>query len=137
MNQIYDDTISIIKRATGLQKKRIILADDEDTFRNFLAMHLAEMGYSVSEAQNGEQALELFNKKESPDLLIVDYDMPIKNGAQVIREIRKTDMKIPIIVITGYLTEAEMMIGNSWVTVIGKPFDVDTLDIAIESHLQK
>jgi CheY-like chemotaxis protein len=137
MNAIYDDTILDVRRATGLQKKRIVLADDEDTFRKILAIHLADLGYSVNEAVNGEEAIKLFHQKEAPDLLIVDYDMPIKNGAQVIREVRRANQQIPIIVVTGYLLEAEEMMRNSWVTMIGKPFDIDVLDMAIKSHLEK
>ncbi len=71
MNSIYNETILDVKRATGLQKKKIVLAGNEDTFRKILAMHLAEMGCSVSEAVNSEEALNLFRQEGASDLLIV------------------------------------------------------------------
>lgn len=137
MHKIYQDTILSVHRAIGRKPTQVLIADDEETFRRILTMYFSEEGYTVFEAGNGEEALRIFKEQNSIDLVILDFDMPVLNGAEVVRRIRKTNLKTPIIVLTGYVTDAEAIINSGWATIIGKPIQLDVLDGAVQSHLIK
>ena len=89
----------------GLAARRIVLEDK---------------GFEVIVARNGRDGLEAF-RKAKVDAIVVDYVMPHMNGGEVIREIRKTHPRIPIILLSAYaetmdleekITEAEGAIGE-------------------------
>lgn len=80
---------------------KILIVDDSPTERFFLTDILVKAGYTVSQAENGEQALEKV-KLEMPELILMDVVMPGKNGYQITRAISKDPLteKIPIIMCT-------------------------------------
>jgi two-component system chemotaxis response regulator CheY len=84
--------------------KNILVADDSSTMRKIILRSLQAVGVpSATEACDGEEAVNLF--KQSPfDLVLTDWNMPKKNGLDVIREIRAINTSVPIIMVT---TEAE------------------------------
>ncbi len=83
---------------------RIMVADDSSTMRTIVKRHLASIGVDdVVEAKDGDDAVEKF-KSQAVDLVLTDWNMPGKTGLEVLKEIRKTDGKIPVIMIT---TEAD------------------------------
>ena len=79
--------------------KRVLYAEDELTNRKLIQIRLQEEGIKCDTAENGKEALELFSNAVY-DMVILDHYMPIKNGDQVAREIRKDNPSIPIIGIT-------------------------------------
>lgn len=105
--------------------KKILVVDDEEVIRKFLRIHLAKLGYEVTEAADGEQALEQLGKDDF-DLLICDVMMPKKDGWEVIKQCKSNPrMKnIPIIVLTAKDQDSDMFKGydlgaNYYIT---KPF---------------
>jgi len=80
---------------------KILVADDEEDYLNLLRLILIPEGYEVITAENGEQALKKV-KEGSPDLLILDVNMPKLNGYDVCEKIRENKKlkKIPIIMLT-------------------------------------
>jgi diguanylate cyclase (GGDEF)-like protein len=68
---------------------RVLLADDDDTFRAWMTHLMRRLGFIVETAIDGEDALARL-KQSSFDLLIADFEMPLKNGLELIREIRAT-----------------------------------------------
>jgi two-component system chemotaxis response regulator CheY len=115
---------------------RVLVADDSSTMRKIILRSLSAVGIpSAIEAADGEEAINLFQPGEF-DLVLTDWNMPRKNGLEVIQEIRKQDTDVTIIMVT---TEAEksrvleaIQAGVSDYLV--KPFTADTLREKLEKH---
>lgn len=87
-------------------RRRVLLVDDEDSIRILLSRMLASV-YDVDTAASGMSALEhLRAPGASYDLLISDLNMPGMDGLSLIREVRRFDAKLPVLIITGYSTES-------------------------------
>jgi CheY-like chemotaxis protein len=92
--------------------RKILIADDEEVIRKFLRIHLVKLGYEVTEAGDGVQALEQLEKGNF-DLLICDILMPKKDGWEVIREMKSNPKtkSIPVIVLTAKNEDSDMFKG--------------------------
>jgi len=86
-------------------RPRILVVDDEAGIRELLAKTLAVAEYDVDLAAGGQEALERLHR-EQYDLVITDLRMPGVDGLTLIREARRFMPQLPIIIITGYSTEA-------------------------------
>jgi DNA-binding NtrC family response regulator len=82
-------------------KPRILIVDDEERFRNTMSKLLTVEGYEVSIAGTGQEALEML-RQNLHDLVILDVRMPEMNGVQVLSEIKKIDVSLEVIIMTGY-----------------------------------
>jgi DNA-binding NtrC family response regulator len=80
---------------------KILLVDDELDFLELMQNRLAGLGYEVSVAQDGPEAVEGI-KNSRPDLVILDYMMPGVDGLQVLKEIRKFDKALAVIMFTAH-----------------------------------
>src|SRR5512141_3241046 len=81
-------------------KKRLLVAEDED---DLVLMYRRMLGddYEVLEAHNGQEAVELW-REHSPDLVLMDIQMPVKSGAAAITEILSEDPTAKILAVTAY-----------------------------------
>jgi excisionase family DNA binding protein len=91
--------------AASVERPRILIVDDEQTVRDLVAKTLTMADYDVDTASDGPSALDRLRTAEY-DLLITDLKMPGMDGLSVIREARQRSAEMPIIIITGYSTEA-------------------------------
>jgi len=92
---------------------RILFADDSRTLRTTLGDQMRAMGHEVIEATEGRQAVELFRRQE-PDLVVLDVDMPVMNGYETARQIRASagDHEwIPIIFLSGNVRDNDVAAG--------------------------
>ncbi|MEY2700285.1 MAG: hypothetical protein RIQ52_1040 [Pseudomonadota bacterium] len=82
--------------------KKIFLVDDSTTVLMSMTDILSRQGYSVSQAGNGEEALQALKALGKVDLVITDVNMPKMNGIELIRELRKMTLYrfTPILVLT-------------------------------------
>jgi excisionase family DNA binding protein len=87
------------------ERPRILVVDDEASIRDLLAKTLALADYDVDVASDGRSALERL-RLYPYDLLIADLKMPGIDGLSVIREAKRLKESLPVIIITGYSTEA-------------------------------
>jgi DNA-binding NarL/FixJ family response regulator len=88
---------------------RIILADDHTLFRHSLRVLLEQEGAEiVAEASNGFEALRL-TKKENPDAVVLDMNIPLLNGIEVAREIGKLDLKTKVVMLTMFEDDASVL----------------------------
>jgi len=79
---------------------KILLVDDEAHVRKFIGLILKQLGASVIlEAGNGRDAFEIF-KRESPNLVLLDVNMPIQDGIQTLREIRQVSADCVVVMLT-------------------------------------
>ncbi|MBU0508396.1 response regulator [bacterium] len=84
-----------------MDKKLILIVDDEAPVRNVLLQAFQFAGYEVIEAADGEAGFDLFQKK-LPALVITDIYMPKMNGILLLRQIRRHGYKAKVIMITGF-----------------------------------
>lgn len=117
---------------------KIIVADDEQLIRRLVSDFLKKDGYTVLEAENGEEALLVFEKNKDTDLLILDIMMPEKDGWEVCREIRKTS-DVPILLLSARSQEFDQLNGfeagaDDYVT---KPFSPVLLMKRVEALLKR
>lgn len=115
---------------------RVLVADDSSTMRKIILRSLNAVGVEGAvEAADGEEAMGLFEPGKF-DLVLTDWNMPRKNGLEVIQEVRQQDSDVTIIMVT---TEAEksrvleaIQAGVSDYLV--KPFTADMLREKLEKH---
>lgn len=87
----------------------ILLVDDDELVRRAARSGLTDFGYTVIEAENGSDAIRLFvEQMHSIQLLITDQMMPEMSGAALIENLTRLKPGLPILLISGYITEAEM-----------------------------
>ncbi len=84
----------------------ILIAEDEDAVRTFLARTLSEAGYSVTEAKNGVAALEALNGLSGVDLIVSDVVMPLMGGPELARRVREKIPRVKFLFISGYIGDA-------------------------------
>jgi DNA-binding response OmpR family regulator len=103
---------------------KILVVDDEREILDLLTDHLEDEGYAVSQAVDGEQALE-GARREPPDLVLLDITIPGVNGLEVLRRLRRDHPKIPVIMITGIEDEAlaRSTLKMGAFDYVQKPFD--------------
>jgi CheY-like chemotaxis protein len=81
--------------------KKILLVDDDEGIQLLYQEEFQDEGYEVISAFTGEEALEKF-KSETPDLVILDIQMPGMNGIEVLRQMKMIAPQLPIILSTAY-----------------------------------
>jgi two-component system chemotaxis response regulator CheY len=111
-------------------KRTILIVDDSESIREAVSFELERSGYSVLKAVDGKDALSVM-KDSRIDLLLTDLHMPVMNGLELIRVVRKTDgfRNIPILFLTtetqqALLEEAKRSGATGWIT---KPFNAEKL----------
>ena len=114
---------------------RILLVDDDQSFRPMLAETLSRLGHHVVTATNGDEALELF-REDAIDLVITDLIMPEREGLDVIRTLRRRSPNVKIIAMSGGgraspVTYLEIAKRLGAATVLAKPFSTQQLKAAI------
>jgi len=124
------------KALTSLAGIRILVAEDNEVNMSVIKRFLQKWGVTISEAENGKIALNLFSKGEY-DLLLFDLEMPEMDGASALREVRKVDNDVPIIAFTAAVYE-NMQIDlkeKGFTDFIQKPFRPDELHKKISAHI--
>ena len=117
---------------------KILIVDDESRMRKLVRDFFVKKGYLVAEAENGEQALEMFYSDNSISLILLDVMMPRMDGWQVCKEIRKTS-KVPIIMLTAKSEEQDELLGfelgvDEYIT---KPFSPKILVARVDAILRR
>ncbi len=112
----------------------ILLADDEDTFRQSTAYLLRERGYACDCAADGREALRLFAENDY-DLLVADIKMPGNDDLNLIRRAQEVTGGIPVILATGYpsVETATRSIPLPVVAYLTKPIDFEELCSTVET----
>ena len=118
---------------------KLLIIDDESDFRESIALYFLDAGYTVFEASNGREGIEVFGQ-ERPDIVFTDLRMPVMDGFEVISGISAVSPETPIIVIsgTGLVKEAIQAMRLGAIDYIIKPILVmDELDLVIKRALRE
>ncbi len=112
----------------------VMVVDDEEVNRTLLRDPLVALGYEVTEAQNGAEALQDIAQRP-PDIILLDVMMPSMDGFEVCRQVRKNGrtMGIPILMVTALCERQERLMGiaagaNDFLT---KPIDVQDMMLRV------
>ncbi|MCK5134453.1 MAG: sigma-54-dependent Fis family transcriptional regulator [Bacteroidales bacterium] len=118
-------------------EKLILVVDDESSIRRNVSDLLTPLGYSVITAENGDVAIDTF-KEEVPGLVILDINLPGKNGLQVLEEIKALNKDIPVIMFTAFGTSERAIkaMKSGAYDYIEKPFELDEFLLIIERAFQ-
>lgn len=118
---------------------KILVVDDESRMRKLIKDFLMQKGYSILEAQDGEDAIKVFEENQNKiDLILLDVMMPKLDGWSVLRQIRQTS-KIPIIMLTARGEEQDELFGFELGVdeYISKPFSPKILVARVEAILKR
>jgi len=119
-----------------MERKTILIVDDDEMIRKFLMDFFVDLGYEVVTAGNGEDALRKF-VPQTFDLVISDLVMPDMNGIELLKELMTRDKTVLFFLITGYptLETAVEAIKSGAYDYITKPFNLEDLKIKVERAL--
>lgn len=113
----------------------LLVVDDDEMVRLAMEAVLIVLGYSVTLASSGEEALFKLSSGTLPDVIILDIRMPGIGGTEAFRHIRKLYPAIPVIIATGYADDEiqDMIHIHPFVSILEKPFT----RVDLEQHLLK
>lgn len=116
--------------------KRILIAEDERSIREFIVINLKRNGFEVVEAENGDEALKLYSENNGNfDVALLDIMMPGTDGLEVCKQLRKQSSTIGIIILTAKTQEMDKVTGllvgaDDYVT---KPFSPSELMARVDA----
>ena len=115
---------------------RVLIIDDEAAIREPLQILLEEDGYEVVNAQDGEEGLSLLDT-QAFDLILLDFQLPGRNGLEVLSEIRERDPEMAVIMLTAYATpeNAVAAIQGGAVNFIAKPWTNEKLQADVRAAI--
>lgn len=121
-----------------MEPLHILVAEDDVNIRTGLTDILESEGYKVTPAENGLEAVDLFEPNRF-DIILLDIMMPGKSGYDVCREIRTKDENVPVIILTAKSEEIDKVVGlqlgaDDYIT---KPFGVHELLARIAAVLRR
>jgi len=124
----------MIKESKGAD---ILIVDDEPKMRHILRIILEEAGYSIKEAQNGMEALDILSRHPC-GVVFTDLKMEGMDGVEVLRKIKEAHPETPVVVLTafGSIESAVEAMNEGALDYITKPFDEDKILITVERSLQ-
>jgi two-component system, cell cycle response regulator DivK len=116
--------------------KTILLVDDETSCHILVGKYLERTKARLLSARNGEEGVDFYlGNQMAIDLIIMDINMPVMDGIEAIRQIRKTDKRVPIIVQTALFSSEKRVAFESGCTdYISKPVSDRELLITIQKY---
>lgn len=136
INEDKSDSQKGLMRFSGL----VLLVDDEELIRISIETMLKKLGFESFIASNGEEALKLYiTLKKKPEILIIDILMPVMDGIELLREVRKISPNQKAILISGFTgNKINLNSLNKEITAfIQKPFDIHKLSDVIANLTKK
>jgi DNA-binding response OmpR family regulator len=117
-------------------KRRLLVADDDESIRALLKRFLSSEGYEVALAADGGEAVSLASSFR-PDITLLDIYMPVKNGVEVLEELLAADPAASVMMITGNQDEevARRCLELGAFDYIAKPIKLDMLSVSLKARL--
>jgi len=144
LKERYDNIVYVIEKLLQLQanrKKKVLIVEDSFTYRYYLKNNLSMHQFQIFEATHGKEALAIIEKHPDIELVLTDYHMPIMDGLELTRHIRKKRTKRDMAVIAlssetkSYITSKFLKEGaNDYIT---KPFSRDEFYARIYQNIDE
>lgn len=130
--------MAIEKKLTYNGNMKIFVVDDEPNIRLTLKIALQKESFDIVQCSNGKEALEKMDI-EKPDLIILDFNMPVMDGFEFLETIRKQNINIPVIFLSDYADVETKIEGLSLGAddYLGKPFSTKELIARIKVLLRR
>lgn len=134
---VAEEPITSSKDQATKEASRLLIVDDEESVRSIAVTMLRYLGYQVSEAANGEEALAVVSEAEVPfDAILLDIYMPKLSGRDTFKRLRATGCHTPIIVCSGFVIDPDEFValsedGAGPIDIIQKPYAMRTLAASI------
>ena len=130
------------KKSTGsdaVENPRILIVDDTESVRSYLAELLEKDGWNVDTADSGRHALELLRAGANPDVVLLDLGMQGLDGKQTLTRIRKRHPDVPVVMMSvvgaaSTIVEVMRLGADDYLT---KPFDADSLESVLQRILER
>ena len=118
-----------------VERRRILLVDDDNSVRDSIYMLLESDGYEVFAARNGSVGLTVFHRSLRPiDLLVTDCNMPGMTGMELSTQVRTFAPRLPIVIMSGYFSKISPRaledIGH--IALLAKPFSMGELGSVVD-----
>ena len=114
-----------------VNKKRVLIAEDDPVSRRLLEVFLAKWGFEVMVATNGTQALQLLERMDAPRLAVLDWMMPGMEGIQICQKLRECKERpyVYVLLLTGRSQKEDLLAGleSGADDYLTKPFDAQEL----------
>ena len=113
--------------------KKLLLVDDEKDIREILYLSLVDMGYTVFQAENGVEALRIFQKVQPP-IVLTDIKMPTMDGIELLQKIKRENPEVEVVMITGH-GDMELAIQSLKLDAtdfVTKPIHTEAMMVALE-----
>lgn len=135
VNLIHEDAIL---EPIKIKEQKITILVAEDHASNYQLIESILKDYNLVHAWNGEEALVMF-KEHNPQLILMDINMPIMDGYEATKEIRKFSTKVPIIAVTAfaYASDEQKVMENGFDAYMAKPINANQLRRQITTILSK
>lgn len=116
----------------------VLVCEDDRNIRRLMCEYLSQDGYTVLESENGDEALSVFAENHV-DLLITDIMMPVTDGFELVREIRKTGAEIPVMMITAKasMEDKKTGFGCGADDYMVKPIDMEEMLLRVSALLRR
>jgi CheY-like chemotaxis protein len=123
-----------LSQTDAAQRRRILVVDDDASIRTFVQSALADTGYDVKLAVNGQQALDEV-ARERPHLILLDVRMPGVDGWEVLDALRSAaGDQTPVVVMTAEYSGQERALASGAQGYLAKPFELDDLLDCVDLH---
>jgi len=123
------------EKEAEMDKKRILIADDEEVVRTLLVEALKVYEYEIDVVENGAEAISQIEKR-SYDLIISDYMMPRMNGLELIRRVKSEYSSVPILMVTGNGPVNDLLKSGATACIM-KPFNLLEVQNMVKTILDK
>src|SRR3989338_2454804 len=120
-----------------MELRKILIIDDDPDYRELTKLRLERAGYCVDQAENGQKALEFLEQNEAPHLIILDIEMPDKNGLTTLihlsakKKAKAPELQkhVPVLIATGLQSDRVkgLIMGQPVDGYLKKPYDSDEL----------
>ena len=124
--------------STQQEKPNVLIADDSSVMRTLISHFITKLGYNALTANDGDACIQTLNS-EKIDLLLLDLNMPGKNGMEVLSYLQASDMALPVIMITASddISQAVQCIKMGAYEYLTKPVKNDRLEITVSNALSE
>lgn len=126
MNATLENTAPKNRKTTKRGSPEILLVDDDPAIRRIIPRLLAEEGYVAHTAEDGARALQLASVIEF-DLILLDLNMPVKDGWETLEQLLITNPELPVIIITARPNQFFTALASGVGALLEKPLDFTKL----------
>lgn len=117
--------------AVDSASRRVLVVEDDERVRGAICDYLEELGYAPEPAADGREAMARF-ESDSFRLVVADYKMPGISGLEVVKAMRQREPALPVLMLSGYVTEFAWEARALGIVVVSKPVDFGVFARTIE-----